>query len=388
MKGRSTPTRWLAAAAFAVAAATPALAADSEIELPGTMAWTAYGVGSSGYSQSVAIGKAFKENLGVNLRVLPGKNDISRMVPLREGKVHASATGLASYFSQEGVFVFAARDWGPQPVRILLTSIGNTNLTIGVAGDIGVESIADLKGKRVAWVRGAPALNYNVEAVLGFAGLTWDDVEKVEFSGFGASWEGIVNDQADAAWAITTSGRAVQLESSPRGLVWPPLPHDDEEGWTRLGAKAPYMTQHIASEGAGLSKENPHEGGTYPYPILTVYESQDDDLVYNLTKAMVEQFDSYKDGAPGANGWALENQDFTWAVPYHEAAVEYFKEIGVWSPEAQAHNDRLIERQKVLARAWETYTADAPSDDEAFQDGWMQARAEALSDAGFEPVFK
>lgn len=392
VQGERRLAGWIGAGALAVAittgaVATAAQAQDSEVELPNTMAWTAYGVGSSGYSQAVAIGKAFKEAYGTNLRVLPGKNDISRMVPLREGRVHASATGLASYFSQEGVFVFADRDWGPQKVRLLLTSIGKTNLAIGVAGDIGVDSIADLEGKRVVWVRGAPALNYNVEAVLAFAGLSWDDVERVEFSGYGASWDGIVNDQADAAWAITTSGKAVQLQSSPRGLTWPPMPHDDAEGWERLRRKAPYMTKHVATDGAGLSEDDPHEGGTYPYPILTVYADQKDELVYNLTKAMVEQYDAYKDDAPGAGGWSLDNQDFTWAVPYHEAAVSYFKEIGAWSDEAQAHNERLIERQNVLAEAWESYTADAPDGEEAFRNGWMEARADALESAGFEPVF-
>jgi TRAP transporter TAXI family solute receptor len=381
-------TGLLGAGVLTLGLAGPVGAAESEVDLPNTMAWTAYGVGSSGYSQAVAIGKAFKDAYGVNLRVLPGKNDISRTVPLREGKVHASATGLASYFSQEGVFAFADPDWGPQPVRILLTSIGNTNLAIGAAADSGIDSIADLEGKRVVWVRGAPALNYNVEAVLWFAGLTWDDVERVEFSGYGASWDGIINDQADAAWAITTSGKAVQLDSAPRGLTWPPMPHDDEKAWDRLATKAPYMTKHTATEGAGISEENPHEGGTYPYPILTVYADQKDEVTYNLTKAMVEQFDNYKDGAPGASGWSIENQDFTWAVPYHEGAVRYLKEIGAWSEEAQAHNDRLIERQEVLAQAWDDYTADAPSDEEAFQEGWMEARAAALEEAGFDPVFE
>ena len=35
-----------------------ATAAASDIELPGQIAWTAYGTGSAGYNQSVAIGAA------------------------------------------------------------------------------------------------------------------------------------------------------------------------------------------------------------------------------------------------------------------------------------------------------------------------------------------
>lgn len=379
-----------AAAAGALLIGSGAAWSAEEIDLPSTLAWTAYDVGSAGYNQSVAIGKAFKDAYGIDLRVLPGKNDVSRTVPLREGKVHFSATGVgASYFAQEGMFDFGAREWGPQPVRLLLTSLSDANLTVGVAGDIGVETMADLEGKRVAWVAGAPALNQNVEAMLYFANLTWDDVEKVEFSGFGASWDGIINDQVDAAFAITTSGKAYQAESSPRGVVWPPLPHDDKEGWARLNESAPFFVPNMATVGAGLSEGNPHEGAAYPYPILIAYADQDDDLVYNMTKAMIEQFDNYKDGAPGAAGWALERQQFDWVVPYHEGAIRYLEEIGVWKEEHQQKNDHLIERQNVLQEAWQTYTSgDAPEDEEAFYQGWLTARAAALEAAGFDPIWE
>jgi TRAP transporter TAXI family solute receptor len=361
-----------------------------EIDLPSTLAWTAYDVGSAGYNQSVAIGNAFKNAYGIDLRVLPGKNDVSRTIPLREGEVHFSATGVgASFFAQEGMFEFGARDWGPQPARLLLTSLSDANLTVGVAADAGIENLADLKGKRVAWIAGAPALNENVKAMLSFADLTWDDVEKVEFSGFGASWHGIINDQVDAAFAVTTSGPAYQLESSPRGLHWPPLPHDDKEGWARLTATAPFFVPNLGTEGAGLSKDDPHEGAAYPYPILIAYADQDPDLVYNMTKAMVEQFDNYKDGAPGAGGWALERQQFDWVVPYHEGAIRYLEEIGVWTEAFQEQNDRLIERQEVLQAAWQEYTSGEPPDDEeAFYQGWLEARAAALEAAGFDPIWK
>ena len=69
----------------------------SAAELPKVMAWTAYDVGSSGYSQAVAIGSALKNKKGVSLRVLPGKNDVSRLVPLRDGKVLFSAFGIGGY---------------------------------------------------------------------------------------------------------------------------------------------------------------------------------------------------------------------------------------------------------------------------------------------------
>ena len=55
--------------------------ADSNFapEFPRTMSWSAYNLGTTGYNQAVGIGKALKDNYNVNLRVLPGKNDVSRL---------------------------------------------------------------------------------------------------------------------------------------------------------------------------------------------------------------------------------------------------------------------------------------------------------------------
>ncbi len=382
-------SRLFGAAAVATALLAVAGGPVAAQELPSQLAWTAYGTGSGGYNQAVAIGGALKRERGVDLRVLPGKNDVARQVPLRAGRVQFSATGVgASFMAQEGVFEFGSASWGPQPVRVLLSSNGKGNLSVGVAADVGIETLADLEGKRVAWVVGSPALNENVGAILHFAGLSWDDVEKVEFPGFGASWDGIINDQADAAFASTSSGKAYQLEASPRGLYWPPLPHDDEEGWARLNEAAPFFVPNMGSVGAGLSEETPHEGAAYPYPILITYDSQEADLVYAMTKAMVELFPEYEGGAPGIEGWALERQIFDWVVPYHAGAIRYFREIGKWNDELQAHNDRLIERQQILADAWAETTAKGIDDEAAFAEAWRETRAAALEAAGFNPIYR
>lgn len=382
-------TKFVTAAVLGAAfvAALPAQAQDAK--LPNPLSWTAYDVGSAGYNQSVAIGKAIKDAYGVDLRVLPGKNDVSRQIPLREKKVDFSATGVgATYLAQEGVFEFGGKDWGPQPVRVLLAANSDSNLTVGVANDLGIKTIADLKGKRVAWVVGSPSLNENVGAILAFGGLTWADVKKVEFPGFGQSWDGIKNGQADAAFAQTSSGKAFELASSPRGLFWPPLPHNDKEGWKRLTDKAPFFAPNMGTEGATLAKDKPHEGATYPYPILIAYAEQKDEVVQAMTKAMVELFPKYKDASPGINGWALERQNFTWAVPYHPGAIAYYKSIGKWSDAAQKHNDKLIERQKVLAAAWAEMKGKPAADDAAFEKAWMALRAEKLKAAGFDPVYQ
>lgn len=380
--------------AIAAGLAAGSLSAQ-EADLPKQLTWTAYGTGSAGYNQSVAIGAALQEATGVNLRVLPGKNDIARTEPLRQGKVQFSANGVGgSFMAQEAVFQFGAENWGPQPVRILSANNGGTvGLSLAVAaeacekaGKPGCEGFtyADLKGMRVAWVKGAPALNVNNEAYLAYGGLTWDDVERVEFGGFGDSWAGMIDGSVDAAFASTNSGRAYEAASGPRGVYWPPVDPDNAEGIARMQAVAPFFTPMLAKVGATIDDTDGVQTAGYAYPVLMTYAVQDADLTYNMTKAMNVYFDGYKGNAPGINGWALDKQNFQWVAPYHEGAIRYYKEIGVWSDEAQAHNDNLIARQAALMAAWEELKAEAPSDWEA---AWDAKRREALKAGGFAVVF-
>jgi len=371
--------------AAASLAAQPALAADPK--LPDTMAWSAYDVGSSGYNQSVAIGAAFKNKYGTNLRIIPGKNDVSRMLPLKTNRLDFVANGVGTYMGQEGLYEFGNKDWGPMPLRLLLTNISGQAATMIVAGDIGVKTVADLKGKRVSWVIGAPALNQNITAVLAFAGLTWDDVEKVEFGGYGASLDAIINDQSDAGFSVSVSGKAYALEKSPRGVVYPTMPASDSAGWKRVQAIGPYFTPTMATDGAGISKDKPVESSVYPYPILTTMADRKVDDVHAMMQAMDETYSMYKDAAPGNYGWALDRQKLEWVVPYHEGAIKYFKEKGMWNDAHQKHNDMLVKRQKVLADAWKKVLAQ-DLDGEAHQAAWQRARASALRDAGMDVVLE
>jgi TRAP transporter TAXI family solute receptor len=376
----------LAATGLAAAVLAPAISQTGG-KLPDTITWTAYDVGSGGYNQAVAIGNALKNKMNVTLRVLPGKSDIARSIPLRDGQVPFSAHGVGgSYMAQEGLYEFGSRDWGPQAVRALLLNNSDALLTIVTAKDANIKTMADLKGKRVAWVVGAPALNQNITALMASAGLTWNDVKRVEFGGFGAAMDGIVANQVDAAFASTISGQAYKIAASPRGVQYPVVPHNDKAAWERLNKVAPFYVRQWGAEGADLSATNKVEGATYPYPVLMSMANANPELVYNMTKAMVELFPDYKDNAPGNVGWDIKRQMFAWAIPTHEGAVKYFKELKLWTDEHQKHNDALLARQKVLADAWNAYKPKASSDDKEFIQGWMKARAAALTAAKMDVV--
>ena len=366
----------------------------ADFELPKQVVWTAYGTGSAGYNQAVAIGAALKDVAGVNLRILPADNDVSRLEPMRQGKVDFSANGIGVYLAQEGAFAFGNKEWGPQPIRVLATDPGGgVAMSLGIARDVCAKVgkpdckglvPSDIKGMRVASFKGAPALNVNTSAWLAYAGLTWDDVTKVEFGGFGAAWKALVEGGVDAVFSATNAGVCYEMASSPRGLVWMPFDPNDEAAFKRLTDVAPYYVKVHATAGATLDDTSGADMAAFPYPILINYANSDADLAYNMTKAMFDLLPDYSGKAPGIDGWALKFQALQWVIPYHDGAIRYYKEAGVWSDAAQKHNDMLIARQDALAAAWEDLKAAAPADWKA---AWPEKRREALKAGGFKVAF-
>src|ERR1700716_365276 len=384
--------RIVALASIAVAGASllaaPGARAE-DVKLPPPLTFTAYDTGTAGFNIAVAVGKMLKDKYNTDLRVLPAGNDVARLGPLRAHRAVSSAVGSGTYFAQEGVFEFGAKEWGPQPLQLVLSSVDCNAGSLGVARDTGVTEIKQLKGKRVGFVVGSPALNQNALAILAFGDLKQNDIKIVEFSSYGAMWKGLINNDTDAAFATTITGPAKEAETSPRGLIWPPLPHNDNAGWERVQKVGSFFFRHVATCGAGISKDKPIELGNYPYPIFVAYGSQPADQVYAITKAMITGYDIYKDATPGASGLAADRQTKKWVVPVHPGAVKALKEAGQWSDDQETHNNMLFKRQTVLASGSGHYgKTNPPSDDKEFLAGWMTARAAALKKASMPNGFE
>src|SRR4051794_5306076 len=379
----------LAPAVFTTVSLLTMPAAQAEdVKLPPTMTFTAYDTGTAGFNIAVAVGKMMKDKYGTDLRVLPAGNDVARLAPLRAGRAMSSAMGSGTYFAQEGVFEFGAKEWGPQALQLVLSSVDCNAGSLGVARDTGVTEVKQLKGKRVGFVVGSPALNQNSLAILAFGGLKQSDVKVVGFSSYGAMWKGLPNNATDAAFATTITGPAKEAETSPRGVIWPPLPHSDHAGWERVQKVGSCFFRHVATCGAGISKEKPIELGNYPYPIFVAYGSQPAEQVYAITKARITGYDVYRDAAAGAAGLAADRQIKKWVVPVHAGAVKALKEAGQWSEDQETHNNGLLKRQTVLMAAWADYgKSNPPSDEKDFLAGWMSARAAALKKANMPNGF-
>ncbi len=352
------------------------------VELPKMMTWTAYDVGSSGYMQVGFISETLWQKYKIKVRVIPAGTDLPRVYPLRLKDAEVAFHGIGSYFMQEGLYDYSTMDWGPQPVRVLYLA-QHPGLCLGVRGDSGIKSAADLKGKRVAHFP-TYSLTMISEAHLVFAGLSWADVQRVDVAAYAAGMKMVMEGKIDASHINPTASMAYEFAAMPFGLSYVPLPRADKEGWARLKKAYPYYSPLKTTIGAGLSAEKPLETLTYAYPVALTYDFLPVDKAYIITKLLHEAFPSYAPKHKSLEAyWSPEKflELFEgYPLPLHEGTIRYLKEIGKWTPERESLNKERLKRQADLKKIWDAVTAEAlekkiPS--KAFLNLWLGKRKAA-----------
>ena len=348
-------------------------------ELPDTMSWTSYDVGSAGYAEASAIADAFGKQYGTRVRIQPSGSSIGRLQPVTAGQADYGYLATETFFAAEGTEDFADRKWGPQDLRVLAGRPASFGMP--TAADAGIETLEDAAGKRVAFVAGNPSVNVKCDALLAFAGLTRDDVEAIMFPTYAAAMSSLAQGQADATCTTPTTSQLYELAESPRGIHWVDIPADDEEGWNRVREIAPFFKPDTETVGAGLSEKNAVNMLAYRYPVLVTMADTSADEAYAMTKALDETFDMYKDATAVMPRWNLTDAGTPPIdAPFHEGAVRYLKEKGAWTEEQDAWNQQRAERLSALRTAWDAaMTEGADMSDEEFAQLWETKRQEALN---------
>ena len=96
-----------------------------------------------------------------------------------------------------------------------LAAIYPNYIQIVASQDSGIKTLADLKGKRVSVGAPKSGTELNARAILGAAGLSYDDLGKVEYLPFAESVELMKNRQLDATLQSAGLG-------SPPSATWRP----------------------------------------------------------------------------------------------------------------------------------------------------------------------
>lgn len=360
----------------AVVGGSAALAQD----LPRTMVWTSYDLGSTGYVEASAMADALDKQFGTTVRITPSGTGVGRLLPLRNGRANFGFMGNEILFAAEGSYEFAEKDWGPQDTRVILGRPAAVGLITG--NDTDIQSVADLKGKKVGYVQANPSIDMNIAAELAFGGLTKDDVEAITYPGYGAMVQGFIAGEIDVV-TVTPTVAALREAEGGRGVRWLDMPGSDEEGWARVRESSSVFSPTTMTVGVSISEDDPADLLGYRYPQLATYAETSEDEVYALIKALDESYDLFREGNQVMARWNLEEAGTSPAgAPFHPGAIKYLREQGVWDAEDDAWNEARLEELEAIKAAWpqalEAAEAEGVSDEDwpAF---WEAYKADNLN---------
>jgi uncharacterized protein len=267
-----------------------------------------------GYTAAVEVTNASVENVG-----LISRGDADFALALAD-------TVLAAY---NGTGRFGEGGELPQLPNLRVITIAYTNAVhIITVDDAEINSLADLRGKRVSVGAPGSGTELSAQTILEANGITYDDIEVHRLS---------VNETADALrdgvidagfWSggVPTGGVLSLAETRQIRLV----PLSDEEMENIRAADPTFIPYSFAAE-AYRGIEATNSVGT-PNLIIVAAE-MDEELAYNFTRALFENIEVVRSIHPSANETVAEAA-LDSPVPLHAGAIRYFEEIGLQVPDA------------------------------------------------------
>ena len=277
---------------------------------------------SANYTTFAGIGNLIMEdhpNYLTNTEISTGSQENIRMI--QNGTVQF---GVAMTDVEEAA-AKGEREFEGSPVDICHVMGGYTTmLHMFVAEDSDINTIADLKGKKLAVSKGAMA-QYYMPILLEAYGLTEDDVTITE-TALQDICDAVNDGNADFGVHITpyTSSPIADLAAT-KGIK---LLSIDQEHIDQIVSEYPYFYESVIPGGTytGVDEDTVVLGTRNN---LVCARSVDDEVVYNVVKSIIEHYDDLADVHPQANAFNKENAIEGALIDIHPGAVKYYQEIGI-----------------------------------------------------------
>jgi TRAP transporter TAXI family solute receptor len=217
---------------------------------------------------------------------------------------------------------------GKIPLQALLVVYPNRMHVVTIEGT-GVNTMADLKGKRVS--TGSPGSATEVMAfrVMEAAGLDKDKDMKRERLGVAESVNAIKDGKIDAFFWVggVPTASVTDLAATP-GVKIKLIDHADLVDKMNAKYGKLYSAGTIkAGTYPGYDKDNKN---TEVWNIILTGNKMSDDDAYNIVKTLVEKKADIVAVHKEAESFSLDNQiQERSPIPFHPGALKYFKERGI-----------------------------------------------------------
>lgn len=322
---------FITAAVLTLAATLDASAQLSRITIGTGPAGTAY------HQIGTTVSAALQDTLGVPATVRPFSGTSQYLPMLHRGEI---AMGINSALDAQEAYLGQGAYGQPMTGIRALTLISRSPYAFYVKADSGVKTLDELRGKPVITeYRAIASFNQVNAAVLATAGLTPDDVEGYTVAGIPEATRALVDDRVVASASVLGIPALREADASISGGLRV-LPLGDKED--ALSAVAGFSPTTLQPGPAYVGVSEPTRVAQFDV-FMNVGASMSEDDAYALAKAIHENWESMQQNLPMLRGIAADElASLNFSHPYHEGAIRYFREVGLWTDAHQARQDELL----------------------------------------------
>jgi TRAP transporter TAXI family solute receptor len=210
-----------------------------------------------------------------------------------------------------------------------------------VRKDSPIKTIADVKGKRVTGEYPAQLANwYNIFGALSNGGLTWNDVKVVPVPAVNEGVDALVQGRADVTTHAIGSAKTREADAAV-GIRYIPL-DCSAEGLERIKKAVPgyYLSTVKAGSSSGIVEDT----CTFTYDIYFIgHKALPDAAVLTMLKGLWENIAKLPPLHPGFAEWTRERAvDPEVTIPYHPAAVQFYREQKSWPAKMDEIQKKLL----------------------------------------------
>lgn len=290
------------------------------------------------YTIGGGIAAALQDKLGKQVTVQPYSGSSVYLPLISAGEV---SMGLNSSLDLGEA---RAGEFG-QPMTNLrvLARIWPLTVALVARNDLGVTKVSELGGKRVVTdLKALKAMSSLSKTILQLSGLKVEDVNAVSVAGLGPGMEQLTENGLDATLIAVGIPLTQQAHASiPGGIRYLSI---DGEGATTEKADEMFQGTYLTE-----IKPNPRlPEVTEPVTVaafdvfLTVSADMSDEDATAILTALYDGLPQLKKDYPPLGGAAQEKLSApSNTVPYHPAAIEFFKSKNLWSDENASRDQAM-----------------------------------------------
>ncbi len=314
----------------------------AQAKLPPSILIASHAVGSTFHATGSAIGKIVSDNSPMTMIVRPHPGPPAWLPAMNNGEMEfgilSSADAAAAY---RGVAQY--RTATP---NVRLAAIGAPlYLAWWVPLDSGIKTIADLKGKRVpsGW-KGLPVIHFSAGAALSTASLTWDDVVQVPVAELSENVRAFLEGRTDAFWHSVGSPAVQEADARMRGGIRALPIGTSTAGLKRMVEVYPgsYKSELKKGYAAGVVESTVVMTNDMYLLVPAVLSGS---VVEAVLTTLWDHNETLRKVSPLMRLWTRDRMVSGEAsIPFHSAAIAFYREKGLWSAVLEKHQAELDKR--------------------------------------------